>query len=78
MAQENALSYRVARNGSAGDWYWEVISDQKIIGRGLASTNYNYRGAIKFGLRAFFNDHSPDLVPNSAMYAGNRIFIAQV
>jgi hypothetical protein len=39
---------------------------------------YNYPGAIKFGLRAFFNDHSPDLVPNSAMYAGNRIFIAQV
>jgi len=39
---------------------------------------YNYRGAIRFGIRAFFNDHSPDLVPNSAMYAGNRILIGQV
>jgi hypothetical protein len=35
MAQENALSYRVTQNGSAGDWYWEVISDRKIIDRGL-------------------------------------------
>jgi hypothetical protein len=35
MAQENALSYRISQNGSAGDWYWEVISDQKIE-RGLA------------------------------------------
>jgi hypothetical protein len=38
MAQENALSYRISQNGSAGDWYWEVISDQKIIERGLAPT----------------------------------------
>jgi hypothetical protein len=38
MAQEDALSYRVSRNGSAGDWYWEVISDRKIIRRGLAPT----------------------------------------
>jgi hypothetical protein len=36
--QEDALSYRVSRNGSAGDWYWEVISDRKIIRRGLAPT----------------------------------------
>jgi hypothetical protein len=39
MAQENALSYRVSRNGSAGDWYWEVISDEIIINRGLAPTS---------------------------------------
>jgi hypothetical protein len=39
---------------------------------------YNYRGAIKFGLKAFLNDHSHDLVPNSAMYMGNRVLIGQV
>jgi hypothetical protein len=43
MAQENALSYRVSRNGSAGDWYWEVISDRKIIDRDLASTRAQAR-----------------------------------
>jgi hypothetical protein len=43
MAQENALSYRVSRNGSAGDWYWEVISDRKIIERGLAPTRAHAR-----------------------------------
>ena len=36
MISENALSYRVSRNGLAGDWYWEVISNGKIIERGLA------------------------------------------
>jgi hypothetical protein len=43
MAQENALSYRISQNGSAGDWYWEVISDQKIIERGLAPTRAQAR-----------------------------------
>jgi hypothetical protein len=43
VAQENALSYRVSRNGSAGDWYWEVISDRKIIHRGLAPTRAQAR-----------------------------------
>jgi hypothetical protein len=43
MAQENALSYRVSRNGSAGDWYWEVVSDGKIIERGLARTSAQAR-----------------------------------
>jgi hypothetical protein len=43
MAQENALSYRISQNGSAGDWYWEVISDQKIIERGLAPTKAQAR-----------------------------------
>jgi hypothetical protein len=43
MAQENALSYRVSRNGSAGDWYWEVISDRKAIDRGLAPTRAQAR-----------------------------------
>jgi hypothetical protein len=43
IAQENALSYRVSQNGSAGEWYWEVISDRKIIGRGLAPTKAQAR-----------------------------------
>jgi hypothetical protein len=43
MISENALSYRVSRNGLAGDWYWEVISDRKIIDRGLARTSAQAR-----------------------------------
>jgi hypothetical protein len=43
MPQENAISYQVSRNGSAGDWYWEVISDRKIIDRGLAPTRAQAR-----------------------------------
>jgi hypothetical protein len=43
MAQENALSYRVSRNGSAGDWYWEVVSDREIIERGLARASAQAR-----------------------------------
>jgi hypothetical protein len=43
MAQENALSYRVSRNGSAGDWYWEVVSDGQIVERGLARTTAQAR-----------------------------------
>jgi len=43
MAQENALSYRVSCKGSVNDWYWEVISDRKIIDRGLAPTRAEAR-----------------------------------
>jgi hypothetical protein len=43
MAQKRALSYRVSRNGPAGDWYWEVMSDRKIIDRGLAPTRAQAR-----------------------------------
>jgi len=43
MAQKSVLSYRVSRNGPAGDWYWEVMSDQKIIDRGLAPTRAQAR-----------------------------------
>jgi hypothetical protein len=47
MAQKNALSYRVSRNRPAG-WYWEVVSDRKIIDRGLAPTRAQARAdAIK-------------------------------
>jgi hypothetical protein len=48
MAQKSALSYRASRNGPAGDWYWEVMSDRKIIDRGLAPTRAQARAsAIK-------------------------------
>jgi hypothetical protein len=48
MGQESAFSYRVSRNGSSGDWYWEVTSDRKIIDRGLAPTRTQARArAIK-------------------------------
>jgi hypothetical protein len=43
MISENALSYRVSRNGSAGDWYWEVAFDRQIIERGLARTSAEAR-----------------------------------
>jgi hypothetical protein len=43
MISANALSYRVSRNGSAGDSYWEVSSDRKIIDRGLAPTSTQAR-----------------------------------
>jgi hypothetical protein len=43
MAQETALSYNVSRNGSAGDWYWEVMSGRQIIARGLAPTKAQAR-----------------------------------
>jgi hypothetical protein len=29
MPKKNGVSYKVSRNGSAGDWYWEAISDRK-------------------------------------------------
>jgi hypothetical protein len=69
MPQENGLSYRVSRNGSAGGWYWEVISGRQIIGRGLARTSAQARAqAFKVvashavrarGLRAILK-RSPD------------------
>ena len=48
MAQKKApSSYRVSRNGSAGDWYWEVLSDGEVIARGLAATSSKARaGAL--------------------------------
>jgi hypothetical protein len=39
---------------------------------------YNYRGALKYGFKAFLQDHSHNLVPNSSMYQGNYVLIAQV
>jgi hypothetical protein len=47
MAQEEAPSYRVLRNGSAGDWYWEVLSDGEVIARGLAATSSQARAQAR-------------------------------
>ena len=38
---------------------------------------YNYRGALKFGFKAFLGDHSHALVPNSQIYQGTYVLIAQ-
>jgi hypothetical protein len=43
MPKKNGVSYKVSRNGSADDWYWEVISDRNIIARGLAPTRAQAR-----------------------------------
>jgi hypothetical protein len=43
MAQKKGPSYRVLRNGSASDWYWEVLSDGEVIARGLAATSSQAR-----------------------------------
>jgi hypothetical protein len=43
MAQENYQSYRVVPNGSAGDWYWEVLFGGEVIARGLAATSSQAR-----------------------------------
>jgi hypothetical protein len=45
MAQEAALIYNILRNGTAGDWYWDVRCDGSIIARGLASTRADARAA---------------------------------
>jgi hypothetical protein len=40
--------------------------------------SYNYYGALKHGLKAFLQDHSHGLVPNSKIFQGNYVLIAQV
>ncbi len=59
MAQKNALSYRVCRNGSAGDWYWELTSNRKIIDRGLAPTRAQAR-ALAIKVAASFAVRQPE------------------
>ena len=39
---------------------------------------YGYRGAIKYGMKAFLGNHGHGLIPNSAIYCGDYAFIAQV
>jgi dihydroxyacetone kinase len=38
----SGLSYKVSRNGHAGDWWWEVISEREVA-RGLALTSAQAR-----------------------------------
>jgi hypothetical protein len=59
MAEKSAFSYRVSRNGLAGDWYWEVISDRKIIDRGLAPTRAQAR-ALAIKVMAFYAVRQPE------------------
>jgi hypothetical protein len=47
MTRENGLCYSVSANGSAngsaGEWYWHVVSDRNIIARGVAATRVRAR-----------------------------------
>jgi hypothetical protein len=45
MAQEAGLIYNISPNGTAGDWYWDVMCDGSIVARGLASTRADARAA---------------------------------
>ena len=36
--EEPAFTYNVSPTGPAGDWYWEVAFNRRIIARGLALT----------------------------------------
>lgn len=40
--------------------------------------SYNYRGALKFGWKAFRGDHSHGLTPNSGILLGNLALVAHV
>jgi hypothetical protein len=72
MAQKKApSSYRVSRNGSAGDWYWEVLSDGEVIARGLAATNSKARaGALKAASSRLVTPAKTPTSPASRGYRG--------
>ena len=53
------LSYKVSRNGHAGDWYWEVISGREVISRGLAATSAQAR-AEALGVVVSYIERHPD------------------
>lgn len=46
--------------------------------RNVPSGGYNYRGALWYGVRAFLGDHKLGLTPNSLIYQGLYVLIAQV
>jgi hypothetical protein len=61
MARENTLFYRVSANGAAGDWYWEVPSDGKVIARGLAPTKAQARADALKAAASHIRRQSGDL-----------------
>jgi hypothetical protein len=69
MPKKNGVSYKVSRNGSADDWYWEVISDRNIIARGLAPTSAQARAqAIK--VAASHALRQPEGEPSTPLFEG--------
>jgi hypothetical protein len=51
MVAKGAVSYNISPNGSAGDWYWEVASNRRIVARGLAPTMEQARvDALRVGV----------------------------
>jgi hypothetical protein len=72
MAQKEAPSYRVLRNGSAGDWYWEVLSDGEVIARGLAATSSQARaGALQAAASCLVSQaETPTSPPANQGYKG--------
>jgi hypothetical protein len=72
MAQKKAPSfYRVSRNGSAGDWYWEVLSDGEVIARGLAATSSQARaGALKAAASRLVTQGETPTSPANQGYKG--------
>ena len=61
MARNSGLSYQVSRNGSANDWYWEVVCDRKIIDRGVAPTRAQARAqALKVARSYLVQENSID------------------
>ena len=68
----SGLSYKVSRNGHAGDWYWEVISEREVIARGLALTSAQARAeAVRAaGSRIERKSDDPALPSNVEGYKG--------
>ena len=56
----NGLAYRVSRNGHAGDWYWEVISEREVIARGLAATSAQARAKCLRVVGSYIERQSDD------------------
>lgn len=47
-----------------------------VHGHRFRSNAYNYRGALKYGWKAFRGDHSDGLTPNSTVLQGNLVLVA--
>ena len=69
MVEKGTLSYNISPNGSAGDWYWEVASNHRIIARGVAPTMAHARAdAMSVGLHRQPQEgvaEEPDLAEDS-------------
>ena len=63
MALASSYTYNISSNGSARDWYWEVLRRGEIIARGLAATEELARAdAMQAALS--FVDPRPENLPS--------------